>query len=344
MRTDRLIFPVKLLSVSILLALILSGCGLSGPSPAAASRPLTYSADVQPLVSRSCAQPCHHPGGPGPFPLLTYQDVRKRARQIVDVTRKRYMPPWLPSPEGPRFAGERRLSDDQIALLETWVQGGMAEGEHLPAPNTPMTKDGWQLGKPDLVLSLPQPYLLPAGGTDVFRNFIFPVSITSGRYVKALEILPGNKRIVHHANLLIDRLESSRRLDAADPGVGFGGMDIEMESAQFEPDTHFLFWKPGTPAAPEPPGMSWRWTRAPILSSTSTCSLPENRSWCSHRSASTSRMKPPAFSRCCCNLNTTGHLISRRRRRGSRSQTSTVSRSTSSCWAYIHTPTTLGSR
>ena len=258
MRTDRLIFPVKLLSVSILLALILSGCGLSGPSPAAASRPLTYSADVQPLVSRSCAQPCHHPGGPGPFPLLTYQDVRKRARQIVDVTRKRYMPPWLPSPEGPRFAGERRLSDDQIALLETWVQGGMAEGEHLPAPNTPMTKDGWQLGKPDLVLSLPQPYLLPAGGTDVFRNFIFPVPITSGRYVKALEILPGNKRIVHHANLLIDRLESSRRLDAADPGVGFGGMDIEMESAQFEPDTHFLFWKPGTPAAPEPPGMSWR--------------------------------------------------------------------------------------
>jgi len=108
------------------------------------------------------------------------------------------------------------------------------------------------------VLTLPEPYILPAGGTDVFRNFIFPVTIASTRYVKALEILPGNKKIVHHANLLIDRLQSSRRLDAPDPGVGFGGMDVEMESAEFEPDTHFLFWKPGTNPAPEPPGMSWQ--------------------------------------------------------------------------------------
>jgi len=251
------IIPLTLLA-GILLVLVLPGCG-TFTSPPAAGSTVTYGADVQPLVHRNCAQPCHHPGGAGPFSLLTYQDVRKRARQIADVTRKRYMPPWLPEPEGPRFAGERRLSDGEIALLKRWVDQGMAEGNRVAAPNSIASReDGWQLGKPDLVLTLDKPYLLPAGDTDVFRNFIFPVPLTAPRYVKALEILPGNKRIVHHANLLVDRLQSSRRLDEADPGVGFGGMDIEMESAQFEPDTHFLFWKPGTAPAAEPPGMSWR--------------------------------------------------------------------------------------
>jgi len=168
------------------------------------------------------------------------------------------MPPWLPAPDGPRFVGERRLSDDEIGLLTKWVEQGMAQGERIPTSHSAEPEHGWQLGKPDLVLTLPEPYILPAGGTDVFRNFIFPVTIASTRYVKALEILPGNKKIVHHANLLIDRLQSSRRLDAPDPGVGFGGMDVEMESAEFEPDTHFLFWKPGTNPAPEPPGMSWQ--------------------------------------------------------------------------------------
>ncbi|HXG65571.1 MAG TPA: tetratricopeptide repeat protein, partial [Blastocatellia bacterium] len=87
---------------------------------------------------------------------------------------------------------------------------------------------------------------------------VIPAPVSSTRYVKAVEILPGNKQIVHHANLLIDRSQSSRRRDAADPGVGFGGMDIAIESERFDPESHFLFWKPGTAQYTEPDDMAWR--------------------------------------------------------------------------------------
>ncbi len=227
-------------------------------TPAEADSVLTFHRDIEPVVFENCAQPCHHPGGAGPFSLITYEDVRKRARQIAVVTGKRYMPPWPPEPEGPRFAGERRLTQDQIDRLRLWAEQGAAEGDRSEVKPRPMPAEGWQLGKPDLVLELPKPYILPPDGTDVFRNFVFPVPITTARYVKAIEILPGRKNVVHHANLLIDREQSSRRLDSADPDVGFAGMDVVIESSQFEPDSHFLFWKPGTPPSFEPPGMTWR--------------------------------------------------------------------------------------
>jgi len=239
------------------LFLLLPACR-DAAAPAHADGALVFHKDIEPIVFNNCAQPCHHPGGAGPFSLVTYEDVRKRARQIAVVTGKRYMPPWLPEPEGPRFAGERRLSQDQIERLRLWAEQGAAEGDRSDAKPRTTPNEGWQLGKPDLVLALPKPYTLPPDGTDVFRNFVFPVPIAAARYVKAIEILPGKKNVVHHANLLIDRQQSSRRLDAQDPDVGFAGMDVVIESSQFEPDSHFLFWKPGTPPCFEPPGMTWR--------------------------------------------------------------------------------------
>jgi hypothetical protein len=100
-------------------------------------------------------------------------------------------------------------------------------------------------------------YVVPAEGTDVFRNFVLPVPGKGTRYVRALELRPGDKRVVHHANVLIDRSGAARHRDAADRGVGFAGMDVELESDRFEPDSHFLFWKPGTAAVTEPDGMAW---------------------------------------------------------------------------------------
>jgi hypothetical protein len=72
-----------------------------------------------------------------------------------------------------------------------------------------------------------------------------------------MELRPGDKRVVHHANVLLDRSGSARRRDARDPGPGFAGMDVELESDAFEPDSHFLFWKPGTAAVTEPDDMAW---------------------------------------------------------------------------------------
>jgi len=227
-------------------------------SAAQASAPLAFYPDIEPIIFENCAQPCHHPGGAGPFSLATYEDVRARARQIAVVTGKRYMPPWPPEPQKPPFLGERRLSGDQIERLRLWAEQGAREGKRPQNLVRSLPPEGWQLGKPDLILNLPKSFTLPAEGTDVFRNFVFQVPLSSPRYVRAVEILPGKKNVVHHANLLIDREQSSRRLDEQDPEVGFPGMDVILESSQFEPDSHFLFWKPGTPPSVEPAGMTWR--------------------------------------------------------------------------------------
>ena len=168
------------------------------------------------------------------------------------------MPPWPPEPGHAEFVGERRLSDEQIRSFQQWIEQGAAEGSGSTIPPAPKFADGWQLGLPDLVLKAAEAYTLPAGGSDVFRNFVIPVPVSSSRYVRAVEILPGNKKIVHHANILIDRTGVSRYRDEQDPEVGFAGMDLTMESETFEPDSHFLFWKPGTPPHTEPDDMAWR--------------------------------------------------------------------------------------
>jgi Flp pilus assembly protein TadD/mono/diheme cytochrome c family protein len=217
----------------------------------------TFSQHIAPLMFEYCAA-CHHPGGSGPFSLMTYSEVRQRARQIAVVTRSRYMPPWLPEPGPYKFTGERRLSDDQISTIQRWIEAGMPAGDPARGPRAPQFPAGWQLGQPDLIVKMSEAFTVPAEGTDVFRNFVLPIPVTATKFVKAVEILPGNKQVVHHANILIDRTGGSRRLDAKDPGPGFGGMEVTIESESFDPDSHFLFWKPGTVPWIEPDGMAWR--------------------------------------------------------------------------------------
>ena len=205
---------------------------------------------------RSCAS-CHRPGEAAPFSLLSYSDVKKHARQIADVTESRAMPPWLPEPQKLKFADELRLSDAEIKLIRSWEEQGAVEGEPADLPPPPKFVEGWRLGKPGLVLTASKPLTLPPSGTDTYWNFIFPVPIQETRWVKAVEIRPGDKRYVHHANILVDRAGSSRRREA-EPGAGFGGMEIRIESQVFDPDSHLLFWKPGTVPYVEPEGMALR--------------------------------------------------------------------------------------
>lgn len=222
----------------------------------AAAQPVTFTKQIAPLMFERCA-PCHRPGESAPFSLLTYTDAKQHAKQIASVTRSRFMPPWLPDP-GPKFDGERRLTDSEIALFQTWAAAGSPEGNKGDLPPPPKFTEGWQLGPPDLIVSMPRPFTLQPGGTDTFRNFVLRVAPPGARYVRAVEIRPGNKRVVHHANLLIDRTQSSRLLDGRDGQPGFPGMDINIESDVFDPDGYFLFWKPGTVPFVEAPGMSWR--------------------------------------------------------------------------------------
>lgn len=226
--------------------------------PVGSTAPVTWSHDIAPLVYQHCTT-CHHPGGAGPFSLLTYQDAQRWAPQMVTVTQSRFMPPWLPEPGYGDFADVRRLSDHEQDLIREWVKLGTPEGDLKKAPSPPHYDATWTLGKPDLILKVPRPYTLDAGGTDVFRNFILPYPLKQTHYIRAMEILPGTPRIVHHANVIIDRTASYRREHPSDWKDGIPGMELLVDSGnRFDPDSHFLFWKPDTPAIVEPAGMPWR--------------------------------------------------------------------------------------
>jgi len=230
----------------------------SQPDRPAAPHSETWSHDVAPVLYKNCAT-CHHPGGAGPFSLLTYADARRWAPQILTVTQSRFMPPWLPDPGYGDFADVRRLSDQDQALLKRWVTGGMAQGDLKAAPPPPHYDSTWQMGKPDLVLKVAQPFTLAPGGTDVFRNLILPYQLPETHYIRAMEIRPGAPQVVHHANVVIDRTASLRRTHPDDWQSGVPGMELFVDAGnRFDPDSHFLFWKPDTPALIEPEGMPWR--------------------------------------------------------------------------------------
>lgn len=215
---------------------------------------MTFSRDVAPLLFEKCAA-CHHPNGSAPFSVLDYQSVRTRARTIVEVTQRAAMPPWLPEPGVGSFLGDRRLTPEQRDLLQRWVTDGAAEGNPADLPPAPSNLGGWQLGTPDLVVGLPRAYTLPAEAGDVWRNFAVPVPLSSSRYVRTVELRPGNARYVHHAQMAVDDLRTSRRRDQGDGQPGFDGM--EMGDA-YMPDGSLIGWTPGMHPFPGVTGAAWR--------------------------------------------------------------------------------------
>jgi hypothetical protein len=212
--------------VSAIVALLLLA------NPLSAADPVTYSRNVAPILFRHCTA-CHRPGEIGPFSLQTYRDARQRMTLIADATRRRVMPPWKPDPAPGLFLDDRSLSEQDIQTIQDWAAQGGPEGDTRTLPTVPTYPDGWQLGQPDLVVSMPAPYALRPDGPDLFRTFVLPIPTTTARYVRAMEFRAGNGRGVHHANLGVDRTRSSRRLDAADPEPGYvGGM---VQDAAYPP-------------------------------------------------------------------------------------------------------------
>lgn len=224
------------------------------PTLPRAHRPPSFTKDVAPLVFKHCS-PCHRPGGSAPFNLLTYQEVRDRAPLVAASVEQRRMPPWLPEPGYGDFVGARWLSDDEIALIRRWVDEGATEGDPAHLPPAPEWNDEWVLGTPDLIVSLPS-YVLPAGGRDVYRNLVSSIPLHETRYVRAVEIRPGDPRVVHHARMMIDATPSSRAVDAQDAAPGFDGMDLESNATN--PEGFFVGWTPGKIPKPGGDDMAWR--------------------------------------------------------------------------------------
>ena len=200
----------------LLTALALSAGGvylLSGAlrdSPTLGGATVTFNRDIAPIVFRNCTI-CHRPGESAPFSLLEYTEAKKRAELIAAFTGSRFMPPWLPERGSGEFLGQRGLSDEEIARIRLWVEQGAVEGDPADLPALPEFPKGWQLGEPDMVVTIEEPFTVPAEGGDVFRNLVLPIPVSTPRWVKAVELRPGNPRVVHHAVMQVDGSRSSRR-------------------------------------------------------------------------------------------------------------------------------------
>jgi mono/diheme cytochrome c family protein len=212
---------------------------------------ITFARDVAPLFHSHCAG-CHRAGQSAPFSLITYADVKKHAQDIATVVKSGYMPPWPPEPGHGKFVGERRLNAEQIGVMLQWIAEGAPEGNPAEHPPAPLWSSDWQLGPPDLVMTLPHAYTVPAEGRDIYRNFVLPVELSSQRYVRAIEFRPGNPKVVHHTLIKVDSSGDSRRRDALDAEIGFPGMIVPTETG------HFLGWQPGRGPCQVPEGMPWQ--------------------------------------------------------------------------------------
>lgn len=180
---------------------------------------LTFCKDIAPIVFNKCAC-CHRPGEVAPFPLLNYGDVKKRSRSIAVVTGNRYMPPWKAEHGDADFANDRRLSDEQIAMIKRWVNEGLSEGNPADLPRLPNFSTGWKLGTPDIIAKMDKPIPVPLEGRDIFRTFIMPVDIPKGKYVRAVEYLPGTRSVVHHAAIgVISRVLAQKKYQNGAEGV-----------------------------------------------------------------------------------------------------------------------------
>jgi len=231
-----------------------SGCGRKGDAITnrfSDARAVTFNRDVAPIVFEKCAT-CHHPGEAAPFSLTTYEQVRRRATQIVEVTQRRIMPPWLPTPEHGDFVGARRLTDQELQILERWAKSGSPLGDEADAPSTPEFAEGWQTGLPDLILESPA-FHLPSQSSDVFRNFVVPIHLAEARWIRSVELRPVNPRATHHARLGVDSSGESIRRDAEDAEPGYAGMSWGQD-----PEGQLVIWAPGMVAKPGLPGVAWR--------------------------------------------------------------------------------------
>jgi tetratricopeptide (TPR) repeat protein/mono/diheme cytochrome c family protein len=232
--------------------LTMAGCGRRTASTGPAG--VTFTRDVAPIVYRHCA-PCHRPDGAAPFPLLTYPDVARRARQIASITARREMPPWKPAAGHGEFEGERRLSEAEIAVLARWAAAGAPEGDPADLPPAPVFAEGWQLGKPDLVVRVREPVVVPADGPDVFTSVRVPTGLGAVRFVRGFELRPGGRHVVHHAMVRLARAAGQGARAAEGPALG--GMLAGAEEAE-SPGGHVLGWAPGYAPYRAPDGMPWR--------------------------------------------------------------------------------------
>lgn len=233
------------------------GCTFERPPQPAPNTPdapkVTWHRDISPLIAVHCA-PCHSPGEVAPFSLLDYQDAAKRAKLLAEVTASGYMPPWHAAEQPLKFSGERRLSDRERALFAAWARAGAPEGSPDDAAPQPVhNAETWTLGPPDLILTMPEAFDIPASGRDIYRAFPIALNLPDDVFVTAVDFKPGAPSVVHHALLFLDASGAGMKRAAAttdgQPGYSsFGGPG-------FLPSGGLGGWAPGVRPAHLPDGI-----------------------------------------------------------------------------------------
>ena len=205
---------------------------------------ITYTKDISPIIYNNCTV-CHRDGEIGPFPLTNFEEVRDEAYTILSVTRKGYMPPWMPERGFSKFKflGERGLTDQEIETIAQWIKAELPEGD--PAFEAPMPKftEGSALGNPDLTLRVAEPYTIKGSNEDEYRVFVLPTGLTQDRDLVSVEFRPGNRAILHHGLLAFDATGKARENDLKDPLSGyevFGGFGVPIR-----PDAQLPGYTPG---------------------------------------------------------------------------------------------------
>jgi peroxiredoxin len=218
-----------------------AGCPIGCPPAPAVEAGVPYYRDIAPILNRRCVS-CHRPGQIGPFSLRTYREAAGRAGAIAEAVEERRMPPWHADPRFGKFANDARLADREQGLILDWTRRGCPEGDPADLP-APIDRPGdWRIPEPDLVVSMPSTYTVPAQGVVDYQYFEVDPGFTEDRWIKGAEVRPGNRRVVHHCNVFLKAPRS--RSDADAQG--------ELESYCLAVTT------PGSPPLELPAGMAKR--------------------------------------------------------------------------------------
>lgn len=216
--------------------------------------PPTYARDVAKILNRACVE-CHRPGEVAPFSLVGYAEAKKRSGMIAAVTEAQLMPPWKAVKGYNHFLDENRLEPDEIETLKRWHEAGAPRGNTRQEPKAPTFASEWPLGKPDLVLQAERPFTIPAEGPDIYRNFVIKTNFDKPTWVRAMDVRPGNAKVVHHVIAFLDERGRSVELESRNqdgqPGYnGFGGVG-------FVPSGSLGGWAPGLRPRKTPEGTAF---------------------------------------------------------------------------------------
>lgn len=238
----------RILSASLIGLLFAAGLYLTFGSTSASVKPaanVTFSKDVAPIIQKNC-QVCHRPGEVAPMSFLNYKEVRPWARSIREKVVSREMPPWFADPKHGEFSNDCRLAQKEIDTIVAWVENGAAEGDPKEMPPNPKYTDGWQIGKPEVVLPMTVDFNIPAEGAVPYKYFAVPTNFTEDRYVQVAEIRPGDRAHVHHVIVSV-------RYPGQGPQLAAGEINPEarqsLASAQArgaeDSDGRLVGWAPG---------------------------------------------------------------------------------------------------